>query len=138
MNLLYAIYSVVLAGTIVGGTVPPTQLPTPVQEVRTLESEINRLSLKYEIASSTVYAIIKCESQLYGEAVHQNLDKNGNVWSTDIGYLQINDYYHRDTMRELGLDINNQWEALEYGFLLMKSQGYSPWKASEFCWRKEI
>ena len=106
--------------------------------VRTLDSEINRLSDKYEISSSTVREVIKCESQLYGDAENHNLDKNGKTWSIDKGYLQINNYYHTGPMEKLGLDINNKWDSLEYGFMLMKKEGLTPWKSSAKCWSSKI
>jgi hypothetical protein len=105
---------------------------------KTLESEVERLSLKYGFSTSTVMAVIKCESQMYGGAENKNIDTDGNIWSIDKGFLQINSYYHTDTMKSLGLDINNKWDSLEYGFMLMKEQGLSPWKASRSCWLSKV
>lgn len=105
---------------------------------KTLDSEIDRLSIKYEISSSTVRAVAECESQKYGGAVNQNRTASGEVWSTDRGYLQINDYYHKANMEALGLDIMNEWDSLEYGFMLMKEQGLTPWRASRSCWISKI
>ena len=106
--------------------------------VRTLDSEIDRISEKYEKEESVVRAVIGCESQLYGDAINHNLDKNGKIWSTDHSWLQINDYYHTKPMKDLGLDIENKWDALEYGFVLMKKEGLKPWKSSKACWSKII
>lgn len=106
--------------------------------VRTLDSEINRLSDKYEISSSTVRAIVKCEGQIYGNAINENVNKEGIVWSKDWGNLQINDYYHEKIMDKMDLDIHNQWESLEYGFILMKKEGLKPWSASKKCWADNI
>ena len=105
--------------------------------VRTLDSEINRLSDKYEISSSTVREIIKCEGLQYGDT-NENKNKDGKTWSRDFGWLQINDYYHTGTMKELGLDIHNKWDSLEYGFILMKKEGLKPWSASKHCWADNI
>lgn len=100
---------------------------------KTIDSEIDRLSIKYQVASSTIRSIIKCESQMYGNAINHNRLPDGTIWSTDWGLMQINDYYHEKTMTKLGLDIHNQWDSLEYGFLLFKSQGSKPWGASSKC-----
>jgi hypothetical protein len=105
---------------------------------KTLDSEIDRLSIKYNIASSTARAIIKCESQMYGSAVNYNRLPDGTVWSEDRGPFQINDYFHKDTMTKLGLDYYDQFDSLEYGFILLSSQGVGPWKASRACWIKLI
>lgn len=80
--------------------------------------------------------IITCESRAYGaKAVHQNLDKNGNVWSTDVGPWQINDYYHEARAASMGLDIHSTEDNIRYGFILMSEQGTAPWKASRYCWK---
>ena len=105
---------------------------------KTLDGEIDRLSVKYGVSSSTVRAVSRCESSMYGSALNQNLDKQGNVWSTDYGYLQVNDYFHKVNMQKLGLDIENEWDSLEYGFMLMKEQGLQPWSASKTCWINKI
>ncbi len=103
-------------------------------ELKTLQIEIDRLSVKYDIASSTVNRIIQCESKMYGGAENHNLDKNGKTWSIDKGWLQINSYFHTLPMSKLGLDINDKWDSLEYGFMLMDKQGFQPWSASKKCW----
>jgi len=103
-----------------------------------LLKEIKRLSDKYKISSSTVYEIIKCEGRLEEEAVNKNYNKKGDVWSIDKWDLQINDFFHKDEMKKLGLDYNNRWDALEYGFILMTKEGLKPWKASSSCWLDKI
>lgn len=106
---------------------------------KTFESEINRLALKYNKSPLIAKAVIKCEGLAYKEkGNHRNLDKNGMLWSTDIGWWQINDYYHKIPAMKLGLDINNEWDNLEYGFILWSQQGLAPWSASKNCWSKSI
>lgn len=107
-------------------------------KVRTIQSEINKLSVEYKVSSSTISEIVKCESSMYGTAINHNLDKNGKIWSSDYGPLQINDYYHEDRMNKLELDIHNQWDSLEYGIMLFKEQGTKPWSASKKCWLTKI
>jgi hypothetical protein len=106
--------------------------------VRTLESEVKRLSIQYRVEEKTILAVIKCESELYGSAINHNLDKDGKVWSTDWGYLQINDYFHKKTMEKLGLDITNPFDSLEYGVMMMSRDGLGAWKASKTCWINKI
>lgn len=109
-----------------------------ITQPKTIDSEIDRLSIKYSVASSTARAIIKCESSMYGEAINRNRLPDGTIWSSDYGPFQVNDYYHKDIMKELGLDIYNQWDSLEYGFMLLSRTGVEPWKASRGCWSKLI
>ena len=103
-----------------------------VEPVKTLDSEIDRLSLKYFISSSTVRAIARCESSMYGSAINHNT--NGTV---DKGYLQINSV-HYENMAQLGLSSDDEWDLLEFGFLLMSKQGLQPWSASRHCWKDKI
>lgn len=105
---------------------------------KTLESEVERLSIKYGFSTSTVMEVIECESQMYGGAENKNIDKDGKVWSVDKGFLQINTYYHTEPMKKLGLDIDNKWDSLEYGFMLMKENGLRDWSASRFCWKDKV
>jgi len=119
-------------------------------EEKTLESEVNRLSVKYEVSSSTVKKIIGCESKMYKEAVNNNYsyktvtNKDGStttvkyVWSKDWGPLQINDFWHEAVMKKMGLDIHDEWDSLEYGFYLIKKEGLKPWNASAYCWKEKI
>ena len=108
------------------------------KETLTLDSEITRLAKQYTVDEKLVREIIKCESQLYGGAINHNKDKGGKIWSSDWGYLQINDYFHEKTMNKMGFDIHNQWDSLEYGFILISKEGYTPWKASKTCWLPKI
>jgi hypothetical protein len=116
---------------------------------RTLDGEIDRLSEFYGVASSTVRAVAQCESSLYGKAQNKNYYKKTEIvdgkevvtmvhWSTDFGFLQVNDYYHKANMDKMGLDIYNEFDSLEYGIYLMSKQGLAPWKASRTCWINKI
>lgn len=111
-----------------------TTIATSTPE-KTFDSEIARLAKKYKQSEKLARAIIKCESLQYGlEAKHPNLDKRGNVWSTDFGWWQINDFYHKKEALARGYDfINDEWDNLEYGFILLSEQGRKPWIASLGC-----
>lgn len=141
--LTYAVYLFTIFGTILAFLFSAL-FPQPVTAKavdllpRTLDSEINRLTVKYSIDKNLAYAIMSCESSLKPEARNVNFDKANTAWSADIGYWQINDYFHKSRMNDLGLDINNQWDNLEYGFILLKASGTQPWSASKGCWSKLI
>lgn len=102
---------------------------------KTFDSEVSRLAAKYHQSETLARAIILCESRQYGSgASHKNYDKQGVWWSTDWGYWQINDYYNAATAKRRGFDIYDKWENLEFGFIMLKEQGTSPWNASRGCW----
>lgn len=102
--------------------------------VYTIDELITKYSKEYTVDEVLVRKIISCESSMYGEAVNHNKDKNGVVWSTDWGLMQVNDYFHEATMSKLGLDVHSTIDSLKYGIMMLKSQGTSPWKASQKCW----
>ncbi len=73
--------------------------------------------------------IIHCESLTVGSAT------GTRAWiGEDIGFWQINSYYHKIPAKKLGLDIYKQIDNLVYGFILLKNEGTAPWKASKSCW----
>ena len=52
------------------------------------------------------------ESGMRGNAIGLNKDSNGNVWSRDIGWMQINDYYHPDIVKSgcaIDLECSINW-----------------------------
>lgn len=107
--------------------VPTIHYSSPI----TVQSEVHRLSLKYGQNEQLVEKIIACEGRMYPKnTLHYNT--NGTV---DKGPLQINSV-HTAEMEKLGLDINNWQDSLEYGFILLKEEGLSPWSASKTCWSK--
>ena len=136
--IVYVIYLFLLISLSFIIVFPHPVIADPIIEVKTIDSEINRLSIKYSIATSTAYGIIYCESRMYGSAVNYNRLSDGSIWSEDRGAFQINDYFHKDTMTKLGLDYYNEFDSLEYGFILLHSQGLTPWNASKGCWSKLI
>lgn len=96
---------------------------------KTFDSEVKRLSIKYQVNEKIARKIIKCESHNNPTAIGLSA-----VVGRDIGYFQLNTYFHTEEMRKLGWDINVPWDNLEYGFYLMKKEGYKPWYASSKCW----
>jgi len=78
-------------------------------------------------------AIIQCESS--GRSHVTNLKASVGK---DVGYFQVNTYFHEDKAKLMGLDLNNYDDNLEYGVWLLAKYGTAPWKASEHCWRQAL
>lgn len=70
-------------------------------------------------------------------ALRLNKRKNGTVWSTDIGYWQINDYYWGSFFKKMGLDIHNPDDNLRAGFWILQHDGTQPWLWSKKCWQNK-
>lgn len=98
-----------------------------------VNTEITRLSKQYLIDEDLVKRIIKCESGFVKDALNIN-KRDGVAWSKDIGLGQINDYYHKETMIKLGLDIYTPKDNLAYMFILLKEDPLVHYKASSGCW----
>ena len=77
--------------------------------------------------------ISRCESRF-----HQ-YDSDGSVYrgeinNLDVGVMQINEHYHSDTAKKLGLDLYTIQGNVAYARYLYSKQGTAPWSSSEACW----
>ena len=79
--------------------------------------------------------VAKCESGTI-QFTESGQVLRGKVDRRDVGVMQINEYYHLDTSKRMGLDIETLEGNLAYGKYLYKKQGLEPWKASSACWSK--
>lgn len=99
---------------------------TPV-EVEVIEPELQIIEIPWQLD-----AIGRCESgnrqfTSTGEVLR------GRVNSKDIGKYQINEYYHLETAKKLGLDIYTEEGNTEYALYLYEHQGTAPWIHSKPC-----
>lgn len=60
----------------------------------------------------------------------------GKVNSQDVGVMQINEKYHLEAAKKLGLDIYTLEGNIDYAKHLYKTQGVKPWVHSSKCWDK--
>lgn len=58
----------------------------------------------------------------------------GAVNPQDVGKYQINEYYHLEESRRLGMDIYTEKGNTEYALYLFEHQGTRPWNWSKPCW----
>lgn len=107
----------------------------PLEPERTLDEWISFYADVYDQDEALAREIMRCEASMYGGAINHNRRADGSIWSTDTGLWQINDYYHEDRAKSMGLDIWDDVDNIRYGFILLKEQGVQPWSASEHCWR---
>ena len=62
----------------------------------------------------------------------------GRVDNRDVGVMQINEYYHKDTATRLGYNLEDLEDNLAYAKNLYDRQGVQPWSASSKCWSKSM
>ncbi len=75
------------------------------------------------------------------ESTFRHFDTNGNIVrgivnKDDVGVMQINEYYHASTAKQLGLDLRTVDGNLAYAKYLYEKEGPKPWSASSPCWGK--
>jgi hypothetical protein len=77
--------------------------------------------------------VAQCESTFrhYGA---DGMVLRGNMVSSDVGVMQINEYYHYDRALSLGYDVHTLEGNLNYARFLYEEQGLQPWSASRACW----
>lgn len=79
--------------------------------------------------------IARCESEF------RQFDKNGKIIRgrvnpDDVGVMQINEFYHAETAKKMGIDIHTVEGNVAFGKYLYGKYGSSAWSASEPCWSK--
>lgn len=79
--------------------------------------------------------IARCESRF------RHLGKGGKVLrgevtAEDLGVMQINEFYHEDTAKVLGIDLHTLDGNLAYAKWLYTKEGIIPWFSSSKCWQK--
>ncbi len=152
--LLFVATPTAVAITANAATSTPAIVTPTVEPEMTLDERVSFLAKKYGVNEYSAREIIRCESRWKPDAVGNNwrykklLDANGNIvlnaagkptyvkdyiWSRDIGYWQINTYYHKADMAKLGWDIYDPADNLEAGFYLFSKQGAKPWAWSKPC-----
>lgn len=96
-----------------------------------LESEV-RLYFK---DAPIMAEVVKCESRFRQFEADGSVIR-GKVNNKDVGLGQINEYYHSERAKKLGLDLHTVEGNLAYAKLLYEEEGTRPWKSSAPCWNK--
>jgi len=81
--------------------------------------------------------IARCESQ-FRHTLADGTILQGRVDPADTGVMQINMRYHGEKARELGLDLKDRTDNMEFARDLYLRQGTKPWNASAKCWAPTI
>lgn len=79
--------------------------------------------------------ISRCESQ-FRQYEKDGSVLRGRVNNMDVGIFQINEYYHLERSKKLGIDIYSLEGNMAYAKRLYNEQGPTPWSSSAPCWSK--
>lgn len=77
--------------------------------------------------------IARCEST-FRHTLADGSVLRGYVDNRDLGVMQINTFYHGDTAKRLGFDLENIYDNMAYARNLYERKGTQPWNASYPCW----
>jgi len=81
--------------------------------------------------------VARCEST-FQHTLADGSVLRGNVDNRDTGVMQINTFYHGDTAEQLGLNLENLYDNMEYARDLYERKGTQPWNSSASCWKRTL
>lgn len=158
-TLFLAILIIIIAVIALFAPMPPAEIPVmdePIQLphlIQEAEAAVNEP--KVVLIATTSDHIVEADDMVVDKPVdipndlkvicscesggHPHKDENGVLLagfidSDDKGECQINTRYHGETMKKMGLDINNDTDYYTYAVHLYQTQGRQPWSASSSCW----
>lgn len=127
-------YGAPSAATVATAIQPESPTSESVKSAVLQDRKLVEKYLREEYADTPILVeIARCESTF------SQFDKNGNVVrgivnSADVGVMQINEKYHLETAKKMGIDLYTIEGNVKYAKHLYKEQGAAPWKASQKCW----
>ncbi len=105
------------------------------REALVLENPTEMAVKEYFKDVPMLVTVAKCESHF----IHFNKDgevHRGRVNQSDVGVMQINEFYHLKTAKAKGFDIHSLSGNLAYARDLYEREGLKPWVHSSACWNK--
>lgn len=107
-----------------------TQSKTAVENPITLESYVRA----YFTETPVLAEIARCESR-FRQVNKDGTILRGEVNKSDVGLMQVNEYYHGERAEDLGFDLLTVNGNLAYAKYLYEKEGTAPWNASAKCWK---
>jgi hypothetical protein len=89
---------------------------------------------KYFSDVPVLIEVARCESHFRQHEDGEVL--TGVVNEFDKGVMQINEMYHLEQAKKMGLDIHTLEGNLSYARYLFEREGLRPWNSSSPCWKK--
>jgi len=108
-----------------------TQSNKAIEKPITLEAYVR----EYFSETPILAEVARCESS-FRQVGEDGLVLRGKVNKSDLGLMQVNEYYHEKKASELGYDLESVDGNLAYAKYLYDKEGTQPWKASSKCWKK--
>jgi hypothetical protein len=139
-GMAFLIASLYGAGQVNAQTIQTAAVISVQDSTTTVEVSTSTISkaleayIRKELASTPILIeVARCESTFrqYGK---DGRILRGKQNPLDVGIFQINEYYHAETAKKLGIDIYTAEGNIAYGKYLYKKNGTKDWYASSPCW----
>jgi len=125
----FMMFASVLYGQTSTGPAVPTSVPAE-QKPKTTEEIVRN----YFAETPILIEVARCEST-FRQTTSNGEVLRGNHNEYDVGVMQINELYHLDKSKELGLDIHTIEGNMAYAKWLYEREDLAPWKSSSKCWK---
>lgn len=129
-----------VVATTTASTTTSTDIPTPLvkatQNIKT-NTGIEKQVRAYFADVPIMAEVARCESR------YRQYDKDGSIFrgivnNKDVGVFQVNEYYHLERSKKLGIDIYSVDGNMRYARILYNESGTAPWVSSSPCWGKSL
>ena len=117
-------------------------VPVGIVEATTSAAIIAIPAPSVELAVRAYFADTPILAQVaFCESSFAQFGKDGKVLrgqevASDVGVMQINEHYHGDSAKKLGMDLYTLEGNMAYAKYLYQKNGLSDWEASRPCWGK--
>ena len=101
-------------------------------QAQTIQEYVQR----YFADEPILISIAECESH-FRQFDHDGSIYRGAMNHSDIGVMQINEFYHKDAAKKLGLDLYTIQGNVAYARYLYTEEGTVPWASSSVCWKSK-
>lgn len=132
MNVTASALAFALSVALTTGAPVKDAAPIIVPAVHTVREQVE----SYFADIPIMVKIAGCESHF------RQFSTDGSVYRgeqnhLDVGVMQINEHYHLDTAKALGLDLTTIDGNMAYARYLYEHEGTAPWISSAYCWNTD-
>ncbi len=107
--------------------------PVVAQSTLAINNPTEKAVREYFKDEPLLIEIARCEST-FNQFNKDGSIKRGKVNKSDVGVMQINEYYHAETAKKKGYDLYTLEGNMAYARDLYEREGAQPWKSSSPCW----
>lgn len=97
------------------------------------QKAVRQEAIKFFKDDPILVQVARCESSF------RQVDEDGKILRgkanrSDVGLMQINEYYHKEKATSLGMNLRTIEGNMAYAKYLYDKEGLTPWASSKACW----